>query len=86
MPRRYHRSVIDQTNGCAFIMADDIAPDGLYDIELNGVLVARGVPGQELIDERHRQRDAYLREDPTHTEIAKMDVAELIRRYAIPTH
>ena len=46
-------------------------------------LLAQGVSGQELLDAREAQLKAYLDDDPGRSNIAMVDVSELIQRHSM---
>ena len=81
------RVVVGREDGATYVMLAAnhvIVPERLYVIrDTDHTTVLARVPGQELLDARQSQLDAYLQEDPNRTDTAKVDVAPLIKRYAV---
>ncbi len=85
--RRHFRSVTRYEGDAALIKmpSENVVPGRMYeirDVDRETVL-AQGVSGQELLDARKAQLDKYLDEDPAHSNIAMVDVSELIQRHSV---
>lgn len=85
--RRHFRSVTRYEGDAVLIKmpSENVVPGRMYeirDVDRETVL-AKGVSGQEMLDARRAQLDKYLDEDPAHSNIAMVDVSELIQRHSM---
>jgi uncharacterized protein YfbU (UPF0304 family) len=85
--RRHFRSVTRYDGDAALIKmpSENVIPGRAYEIRDTDreTILAEGVTGQELLDERRAQLDGYIEGRAERTNIAMVDVSALIQRHSV---
>src|SRR5699024_2731561 len=86
--KRFYRSVIrytDDNRALIMLPADDLTPDRIYEIRDTDkqTVLASGIPGRRLLDERREQLEEYLKGNPQRTNISMVDATEVIKEYSV---